>query len=294
MAYRVHRPQFATFDQPPSWTNQAGNIDRAACMEVFAKDVWRRGIFRETPTANGRISTGIVILTADWLLAMDRKRRPRALSGDYRTAQANAMRPPGVPARRARRGLTPGVPTPYHDFGLHVNPNKGACRVKKLGVPDTWTHPLRVELWKLSEAITKRPFLICPNLKNCPPNCPSPLDWKLAGYDPRLPGLSTIARGSKLNMEICPQRVLKLFIVQCTEAELYDAFAAQTWIRTLPPGLRVKHDRFIGRLVQRYGLLFHPRRLMCQRCLGIKYNESPETIRRLRMRQAAESGKPKW
>ncbi len=72
MAYRVHRPQFATFDQQPSWTNQAGNIDRAACMEVIAKDVWRRGIFRETPTANGRISSGIVILTADWLLAMDR------------------------------------------------------------------------------------------------------------------------------------------------------------------------------------------------------------------------------
>ena len=67
MAYRVHRPQFATFEQPASWTNQAGNIDRAACMEVIAKDVWRQGIFRETPTANGRISSGIVILRSSYV-----------------------------------------------------------------------------------------------------------------------------------------------------------------------------------------------------------------------------------
>ncbi|MCZ6542506.1 MAG: hypothetical protein O6768_02460, partial [Planctomycetota bacterium] len=83
-----------------------------------------------------------------------------------------------------------------------------------------------------------------------------------------------------------PQSVLKLFMVLCTEAELADSLIALSWIDSLPLRMRRKQHPIIARLLERYGMLFHPRRLLCQRCLGVKYNENPETIRRLRMRTA--------
>ncbi len=278
----IHEPQLVTLSQEPSWTNRAGNVDRAACAEVRQIEVWRAARMQPARTGTGRISTGIVSLTADWLLWLHNRRMPRALSGDFRTAQANAMRPPTMePQGYVRRGLTPDLPPPYPDFGLCGNPNKGVRRAKMLGIRQDWTHPLRVELWQLSPPLRK-PFLICPHPRNC---CRS---GEAIGDepDPRLPRLSTIPRGSKLNLEMCPQRVLKLFLVLCSEAELADAEIARCWIDCLPPAIRCKQQQRIARLLQRYGMLFHPRRLLCQRCLGVKYCESPETIRRLRMRKA--------
>ncbi len=280
----IHEPQLATLSQEPSWTNRAGNVDRAACVEVRQIEVWRAARMQPARTGNGRISTGIVSLTADWLLRLHNRRMPRALSGDFRTAQANAMRPPTMePQGYVRRGLTPGLPSPYADFGLHGNPNRGVTRTKMLGIRQDWAHPLRVELWQLSPPLRK-PFLICPH----PRNCACGPDGRPNERNPRLPGLSTIRRGFKCNMDICPQRVLKLFMVLCTEAELADSLIARSWIDSLPLRMRRKQHPTIARLVERYGMLFHPRRLLCQRCLGVKYNESPETIRRLRMRTARD------
>jgi hypothetical protein len=301
--YTVQLPYFATFDQLPSWVNCNGRIDRCACLEICTSAVWRFAKFKPAPTASGRISTGLVNLTADWLLGLQSTRMPRQLAGDYRTAQANAMRPLGMaPGRFVRRpDLVLGEPPPFADYGLPRNPNRGAARQKMLGIPETWSHPLRVELWRCGRVIKKH-FLICPHPKNCGSQRSRGIelrdrsvsarrgssrgddelddDGRIDLSDPRLPRLSTIQRGSKMNMKVCPQRVWKLFMVMCTPQELGDAKAARLWIESLPANVARRHQEFIVKLIDRYGLLFDPRRLLCQRCLGVRYNQGPERRRK--------------
>ena len=66
----------------------------------------------------------------------------------------------------------------------------------------------------------------------------------------------------------------------CTKAEVLDAELAEGWIRMtdarykairkpLPPEvIEMRH-----KLIQRYGLLFRGRRLVCRKCLGVRYGE---------------------
>jgi hypothetical protein len=242
-----------------------------------------------------------VLLTADWLVAMHNRRLPRQLSGDYRTAPANAMRPMMLPSQRhaRRNGLVVGNPPPFADFGLPHNPNRGAAREKRLGIPDNWHHPLRVEMWQMSRGV-KRCYMVCPSPRNCmrvPPgrgkrpgrhredDMTDWGKWCLNRGDCRVAALSRIERGSKLNQKVCPQRVLKLFMVMCSPEELADAHVAQTWINSIPSAIVNRHQAHISVLERRYGILFEPRRLLCQRCLGVRYNQGPERRRKQHARR---------
>src|SRR4029453_12468769 len=79
----------------------------------------------------------------------------------------------------------------------------------------------------------------------------------------------------------CPQRVLKLMMLQATEAEIRDAELAELWMDSLPHRLHLRdpYRQFIARLLDRYGPIMLPRTLLCSRCLGLKYGNNPETVR---------------
>jgi hypothetical protein len=119
--------------------------------------------------------------------------------------------------------------------------------------------------------------------------------WKAAQADPRFPPLSNAKPGP--HRRGCPQRVLKLYMVMCTQAEADDADRAQAWIESIPPAMVAKHRAEIARLEERYGILFWPRSLMCRQCLGLRYGTHPdrgrESWHRCRARRRGEAI-PKW
>ncbi|MEE9212176.1 MAG: hypothetical protein V3U29_05935, partial [Phycisphaeraceae bacterium] len=109
-------PNLATLELPPSWVNLAGRVDRAACLELRASEVRHEATFRTARTcrkpgrrvATARVhreAVGTVTISVFDLLDIHNRRQPRLLSGDYRTAKANAMRytpgkPPSHPDQR--------------------------------------------------------------------------------------------------------------------------------------------------------------------------------------------------
>lgn len=108
-------------------------------------------------------------------------------------------------------------------------------------------------------------------------------DWRLPPVSGAGPGWKT--RG-------CPQRVTRLFGVMATEAEEADARAVQGWLAALPlaaGGWSEAKGRaatnLAARLVARYALLFEPRVLLCRRCLGLRYGNKPEVVRRAAQRK---------
>ncbi|MEX2213966.1 MAG: hypothetical protein WD768_07550 [Phycisphaeraceae bacterium] len=260
----------------------------------------------------GRRATGVYTLRTSDLAGWMREMMPRRLAGDRRTARAMAMRPslfklqpegtrhPTATSTewkgfRCRR--TSKRPLLEPDQGLSANPNRGASREKVLGLEERWTQPVRIERWVYEGRKLPAYYLICPG--GTPsmradvirrhgfdpgPACghgPTELEpgkMKGGGYDPRLPGLSTIGRGHK--KKGCPQRVLFLYMPLCTKAEARDARTAQFWIESLPAVLKAKHAAFIKRLSERYGLFFSPRVLLCRACLGLRYGTDPETALR--------------
>jgi hypothetical protein len=176
------------------------------------------------------------------------------------------------------------------DRNLDGNPNKGATREKIIGLPREWTQPLRMEVWQ--KRIRPAYFFVCPgHIAPGSPGvdahrCRSATPGKPGAIcDPRLAPLSTRKPGRKSPADkrggACPQRCLKLMMVQCTPDERRDAKIAQTWIDSIPPQMRAKMQPHINRLIERYGPIFEPRVLLCPRCVGggVKYGNNPETIR---------------
>ena len=109
LKYHVPRrplpPTLETFFPQPSWQNRSGRIDRSACLELRISDVKAHADLRPVSASpqpgrqrpQSRVlleAAGIVTITADDLLRYHNRRQPRHLSGDYRTAKSNAMRPP--------------------------------------------------------------------------------------------------------------------------------------------------------------------------------------------------------
>lgn len=112
-------PALSTLSYPPSWLNNAGNLDRSACFEIRLKEVRQlagcvrvrqaarlRGTHRVRDTQSkvqplpnemqavnglGRVTTGVYELTKHDLELMAQFRVPRAQAGDHRSARANAM-----------------------------------------------------------------------------------------------------------------------------------------------------------------------------------------------------------
>lgn len=104
-----------------------------------------------------------------------------------------------------------------------------------LGLPTDWSQPLTIQRWRLHEKLAQH-FFACPK---------------------------------------CKQRALKLFLPLCTEQELHDALTAQLW-------LDANHKRIAtsstlrpqaSQLLARYAPIFPPRRLVCRKCLGLRYGE---------------------
>ena len=251
-AHTPKPPNLATMNQPPSWTNRAVHTDRSACIELRASDIWPLTTLKIIrTTAKKREAAGSFTVTTEFLNDLHDQRQPRALVGDYRTAKSNAMkRNPGLPKRHAAQG--PPMHKPGPDHGLTPNPNRGSSRSKILALPanpDDWSQPVRIERWRLHAQLAQH-FLICP---------------------------------------ACKKKFLKLFLVMATPTELQDALLAHLWLKTHTPQLLVNATAptptrtrphhptltpIAQSLIQRYHVLFPPRRLVCRHCLGLRYGEA--------------------
>ena len=78
----------------------------------------------------------------------------------------------------------------------------------------------------------------------------------------------------------CERKFLKLFAALCSRGELHDATIAEAWIEqtearhaAMRKPLDVRLIAFRDKLIRRYGLLFRRRRLVCRKCLGMRYGE---------------------
>ena len=264
----------ATLDSRPSWLNRAGRIDRSACFELRASDVWPLANLRPTPSRPFRRpyleTSGGFTLTTPFLLCLRDRRLPRTLIGDWRTSKSNAMKD-----HRSRKRQPPAQRLGTLDFGLTANPNKGAAATKLLGLPldgnfnsanpapgtldptspsaQGWSQLVRIERHRLHASLAQH-FLICP---------------------------------------ACGKKYLKLFLPLCTRDEIRDADLAHTFLRSHFPQLFTDSlsspsvPRSLSPLVpsvqsllSRYSLLFPPRRLLCRHCLGLRYGEVKKNRRR--------------
>jgi hypothetical protein len=253
-------PTFETFATKPSWHNRAGRIDRSACVELKPSDLWRDiprerwRVFAPKPLRTFLLATTTTHITARELVWFHDGKNPHILKGDLRTCKSNALKP-AAPMNTPRSPRIQSVSTPARTpkpipadyraippmqtlLGRGIsrgNPNKGASRTKMLGLPHDWSQPLTINRYRFHARLTQH-FFACPN---------------------------------------CKKRTLKLFLPLCTDAELRDADFARLWIDSHPtriarsPTLRPHASR----LIERYGPLFPPRRMLCRKCLNLRYGD---------------------
>ncbi len=308
MAALFDPPPLRTRQAQPSWVNRSGSIDRSACVELRASDVWRFAEFATIahPCHHGARNPGLVhgyreaaseiIVAARFLARVQRNRRPRHLQGDLRTTKSNAMRPSFLPPLPPGEGggeglllpplppgegrgegllLPPLPPGEGRGEGLQrkhirihrptpaLNPNKGAPQTKFLGLWEHWSQTIRIERWRLHDRLAQH-FLICPNSPSL--LSPSPLGRGVRG------------EGSSTS---CLHKVRKLFMPMCTRDEARDADLAEAWINQLDARCRITCAPLPASLMaqrasllDRYRLLLTTgRRLVCRKCLGLRYGE---------------------
>jgi hypothetical protein len=253
-------PFLATLASKPSWVNRSNNTDRSACCEVRASELWRcieAGHWKKSRSSSRnacsqRQAVARIIITARMLKDLHNHRMPRELIGDRRSFKSNVM-----------KGRVPGS-----------NPNKGASREKKLGLWGAgeigfpaagWSQELRVERWLRFPLSSLQSFCATVSVR--------------ASAPPR-----------NQHFLICPgceTKVVKLFLPLTTQAEEDDAELAEGWVRLIEahPKFRLQRTRdpvvrdLCDRIVNRYGLLFRGRKLLCRGCLGLKYGEIRRTRR---------------
>ena len=116
-----------------------------------------------------------------------------------------------------------------------ANPNKGQSRTKMLGLPTDWSQILTIQRWRLHPQLAQH-FFACPN---------------------------------------CKRRALKLFLPLCTQPELRDALTARLWLDANEKRIATSSTLRpqASTLIARYGPLFPPRRLLCRKCLGLRYGD---------------------
>lgn len=234
-------PDLKTLNKKPTWVNRAGRVDRSACMEIRASEVRKGVIFRIAPRTNDPakpIMYADVRIAAPLIAHLHALRQPFALSGDKRTQKSNAMKDHRYPV----------------DMNALHNPNKGAARTKYLALnaeghfAGVWEQTVRIERHDRTRKKshkgppTHQHFLICPQ---------------------------------------CAKKYVKLFLIVCSEAEAHDAELAEGWVKLLDaraaaarqslPAELMQHR---AKLIERYGLLFYGRRLLCRTCLGLRYGEA--------------------
>ena len=142
-------PTLATFPQRASWLNRASRIDRSACVELKASDLWRsiaeRHWQRKTRKVQGKshlIAQTTTSVTAHQLQSRHDEKPSFTLQGDLRTEKSNALK---------HAGLSPSG----------ANPNKGQSRTKRLGLPTDWSQELTLQSWRMHARLIQH-FFACP------------------------------------------------------------------------------------------------------------------------------------
>jgi len=267
-------PPLTTLNQRPSWVNRAGRVDRSACTEIRASELWPKCTnMKPAPrTTDGPLAVGTVTIHTRWLARLHGNRHPFALQGDYRTAKSNAMKDPTAHAMRKPDASDGSQSWPF-------NPNRSAARTKMLGLwvggepgfdeagPGTQT--IRIERWQRTRKNSRKKDIGRKQTSRLPN--PTPPTYQHFIICPR-----------------CEEKFSKLFMVLCSKQEVFDAELAEGWIarteamyhdaRAALPAEFYQHR---AKLIDRYGLLFRGRRLACRTCLGIRYGQVREPARRV-------------
>lgn len=283
-------PKLVTLSRRPSWLNNAGRVDRAACMEVRASELWpllQSEAWMEHRSAAGRLAHAMITITAPMVAHLHDTRNPRLLVGDLRTPKSNAMKGPHDPYRRKHLNRAKGdKPWSALDDALDVrycNPNKGATCTKRLALWDTdqipyhttgpWKQEVRIEKWiRGKKSIVQMP-------KSKAPSVASSLSRSVA---------SPPNHWHYLICPSCERKVFKLFMVLALPQEVEDAEIAEGWVKMIDARSNTRGNGGTGvsavqsnpdllktraALIERYGLLFRARRMTCKKCLGIRYGE---------------------
>jgi len=239
-------PTLSTLDQPATWHNRAGRVDRSCCFVLTAASLWRQlpdECWRHTQhvdavSAKRLISgqstghrrfpdrVGSITLSARDLWHYHRFEKPSPLRGDFRTTKANAFKPAADATRwwkevseaaASHAGKTQADSRRATDAGRHASGRAQPSGARRS--PANQTPP------------SQRP----------------------SG------GLPT-------------GRVTKLFLPLCTPREWEDAQLAHLWLATHTNPNR-PHTPDTLRLINRYAELFPGRQLRCRQCLGLRYGE---------------------
>lgn len=272
----IHRPappQLKTFPLKPSWHNRAGRIDRSACVEIAARHIWRsttlpplravppleagRAFHDATTTSSRRIlaaprciAAATQVITTHYLIRVRDHKKPVRLDGDRRTRKSNIMksRYADPPYRRAS------------------NPNFGATLLKILGLdPYAWEQTLTIQRWAFPLPWTHRNF-----------NRAFPIPV----HGPGGRRTHVIQPCRFQHFLLCPNcnvKVAKLFLPLCYEQEKRDADLAQQWatlFATHPATRNKPMTPAEAAIITRYAPLFEPRRLVCRKCLRLRYGEA--------------------
>jgi hypothetical protein len=210
----------------------------------------------------------------------------------------------GLPVERVRLG---NVVSPNPNRAV-VGEGFGAAEArawgggeKRLGLGEWWAQGVRLEQWRAPAGAVApwRYYAVCVGV------CAAvevPKAGAAAGADPPPErvgfggvgfggaewvgpaGLSRRGWGPAGPLRLggpCRERATHLMMVLATEAELRDAAVAQAWLRGMPRSVRVRDGVRPGveRVIERYGMLFTPRVLVCRACLGLRYGAHPDLAR---------------
>ncbi len=270
--HRPAPPQLATLHTKPSWHNRAGRIDRSACIELRAAELWRHAAFpplrlpgyterltsapaqapahaaRSAPRTDSTspprrrgsrpccIATARQAIDARFLHHLHQQRKPQQLAGDHRSRKSNIM--------KCRYRDAPYITA--------ANPNKGATRLKRLGLPEfDWEQTIAIQRWFFPLPPRFDPYL----------NCMQPRH-RLQHF---------------LQCPRCKRKVVKLFLPLCTAEEARDACFAQEYITLLnthPLTRNAPATPLDAAIAARYGPLFQPRTLACRTCLHLRYGQA--------------------
>lgn len=334
-------PPLPSLNKSPSWVNRAGRIDRSACIELRASDLWpsvppslwisssspspfpreRVGVRvhnrkNPSPTASSHcFASASIEIDAPWLDALTRARSPRRLLGDLRTTKSNALKSPLTDSRQ-----------PIADSLL--SPNSGPNRTKKFALPEFWSQSITLQRWvflKHSSSLAPRRLLQQLLSSSQISNRNSEISSRSPLAERRKPTVDSPFSPSDFrrltrtqHFLLCPRcnrKVLLLYLPLCTQQESDEADLAQGWITLLDshftpsvsgattattvnptspkrergnPDVGVLACRRFGvlskplppsilslraRIIDRYGILFLPRQLLCRSCLQLRYGE---------------------
>ncbi|MCH7604139.1 MAG: hypothetical protein IIB54_15380, partial [Planctomycetes bacterium] len=94
----IDLPPLATLELKPTWVNRSGRVDRTACVEIRADELWPHATFRKVKRhrKSGEASyleaIATITLAARFLHKLHVDRNPLTLQGDWRTSKANVMK----------------------------------------------------------------------------------------------------------------------------------------------------------------------------------------------------------